>query len=224
MLDAGNWLVGDRDPARATQGRTSVEVLNQLDYDAAALGSSDLALGTDVLRQRIAEANFPVLSANAFDNASGDLLAEPYTVAAMDDHHVAVIGISGPTSASSIRVAEPVAAARDAVAEVGKQADVVIILSNAGEELNRQIAAEVSGVDLVIAAAGQARGEPLTTDNAILLQADQASLGHAGRVVGVAELHFDKQGAVADIDWQRVTLTPEFPDDPAMRAWIDQQS
>lgn len=223
VLDAGNWLVGDRDPARSTQGRTSVEAMNRLGYDTAALGTSDLELGPKVVRQRIEEANFPVVSANAFDSASGTPLAEPYTIVALDNHNVAIIGITGFTPKRSIQIREPVEATRAAVTEVDDQADIVIVLSNVGEDVNQQIAAEVPGVDVVIGGAGRVHTEPLETDNGILVQADQASRGHAGRVLGVAELHFDSQGDVAEISWQRVSLLPEIPDDPALRAWIAEQ-
>jgi 2',3'-cyclic-nucleotide 2'-phosphodiesterase (5'-nucleotidase family) len=224
VLDAGNWLVGDRDPARATQGRTSVEAMNRLGYDAAALGSSDLELGPMVIQQRIEQASFPVVSANAYYSDSGAPLAAPYTIVPLDNHNIAIIGITGSTPKRSILIREPVEAARAAVTEVGDRANIVIILSNVGEELNRRIAAEIPGVDLVIGAAGRALTQPLETDNGILVQADQTSPGHAGRFLGVAELHFDGQGNVADISWQRVGLLPEIPDDPALRAWIDEQN
>jgi 5'-nucleotidase len=223
LVDAGNWLVGDRDPARSTQGRTSVEAMNRLGYDAAALGSSDVALGLPVLRQRIEEAAFPVLSANAFASDSGAPLADAYTILTVGDHAVAIVGITGSASQPSILIREPVEAAHAVVAEVGDQADIVIVLANVSEEVNQRLAAEVPGVDLVIGAAGRARTEPLATDNGLLVQVDQASPGHAGRYVGVAKLRFDSQGEVTDLSWQRVGLLPEIPDDPALRAWVDQQ-
>ena len=47
VLDAGDSLVGDQDPALKTQGKSSVEAMNRLGYDAMALGPGDLALGLD---------------------------------------------------------------------------------------------------------------------------------------------------------------------------------
>ena len=42
VLDAGNSLLNDRDPARKTKGQTSVEAMNRMGYNAVALGMLDL--------------------------------------------------------------------------------------------------------------------------------------------------------------------------------------
>ena len=52
--------------------------MNAIGYDAAALGEGDLAqLGIEGLRSRIAEATFPLLSANVYVVATGKRLVEP---------------------------------------------------------------------------------------------------------------------------------------------------
>ena len=78
MLDAGNSLTGDLDPAKRTQGASSVAIMNLMGYDAMALGAGDLSLGLDVIRQRQAEASFPFLSANAVVSGTTELVATPY--------------------------------------------------------------------------------------------------------------------------------------------------
>lgn len=62
--------------------------------------------------------------------------------------------------------------------------DVIIVLPNAGEAVTQAIASQIPGVDLVIGAAGNATPRSVQTDGAMLVQADQASPGHAGRFVG----------------------------------------
>ena len=76
VLDAGDSLVGDQDPALKTQGKSSVEAMNRLGYDAMALGPADLALGLETLRARMAEAKFPMLSANAVVTGTEELGGE----------------------------------------------------------------------------------------------------------------------------------------------------
>ena len=78
MLDSGNSLIGDLNPAKRTQGASSVAIMNLMGYDAMALGAGDLSMGLDVIRQRQAEAKFPFLSANAVVSGTTELVATPY--------------------------------------------------------------------------------------------------------------------------------------------------
>ena len=71
LLDAGNALYAAQGVNKTTQGKYMVEAMNRLGYDAMLLGDQDFAWGVDVLKQRIAEARFPVLSANVFVGGGG---------------------------------------------------------------------------------------------------------------------------------------------------------
>ncbi len=150
VLAAENSLVGDREPALGTQGQSSVVVMNMMGYDAMALGPKDLALGLETLRQRIAEAEFAVLSANAVVSATGELLAAPYVLRQWGDYQIAIIGLSGGSGTPEISVLEPLQAARQAVQQVAAQADAIILLSHAGESVDQRIAENVPGIDLII--------------------------------------------------------------------------
>jgi 5'-nucleotidase len=224
VLDAGDSLVGDQDPARETQGQTSVEVMNRLGYDAMALGPGDLGLGPAILRQRIREARFAVLSANAVETATGELLAKPYVVREFAGHRVAIVGLSGGPGTDEITVRDPLATAQEVVAELEGQADVVILLSHAGATTDQQIAEAVAGIAAIVSGGPAARqtawrGEKTGT---LLLHADQASPGHAGRVLGIARLVFNASGNLTDYTWQPVALGPEIADDPATTEWLRQ--
>jgi 5'-nucleotidase/UDP-sugar diphosphatase len=225
VLDAGDSLVGDRDPAKKTGGQTSVAAMNLMGYDAMALGPQDLALGLDVLRQRIVEAEFAVLSANAVVSATGELLASPYLSRAFDGHKVAVVGLSGGGGTSEIAVLDPLETAQAVVAEVATQADVVILLSHAGTPTDQRIAEAVPGVDLIISGGKFELATPWRSEKteALILHADQASPGHAGRTLGIARLAFDVEGRLVEQNWQRLNLSPEVADDPAMTTWVEQQ-
>jgi 2',3'-cyclic-nucleotide 2'-phosphodiesterase / 3'-nucleotidase / 5'-nucleotidase len=49
-----------------SEGRATVDYFNEVGYTAAALGNHEFDWGIDVLRQRIAEANFAWLGANIY--------------------------------------------------------------------------------------------------------------------------------------------------------------
>jgi hypothetical protein len=88
--------------------------------------------------------------------------------------------------------------------------------------VNRQIAAEVPEIDLIVS--GGAKGSTTTptevADGPPIVHADTASTGHAGRRVGIGTWWFDQQGRLIGQEWTSVPLDPEIPDDPEMAAWV----
>jgi 5'-nucleotidase len=226
LLDAGDSLAGDQDPARKTQGQTSVAAMNLLGYDAMTLGPQDLALGPAVLRQRMAEARFAFLSANAVVSATGKLVATLFVIRELGGHKVALVGLSGGNGTSEIVVRDPVETAKSVVVQVKGQADVVILLSHAGASVDRQIADAVPGIALIVSGGPLALPAPWQSEKTgtLVVHADEAQPGHAGRVMGVATLAFDPRGELVRQDWQRAAIVDSIPDDPAMAAWVQQQS
>lgn len=224
LLDAGDSLVGDMDPARKTQGQVSIAAMNLMGYDAMALGPQDLALGPAVLQQRIAEARFAVLSANAVISATGKPAATPYVLRELGGHKVALVGLSGGNSTNEIAVRDPLEAARSVVTRVVGQADLVIVLSHAGASVDQQIADSVPGIALIVSGGRLVTSSPWrsTKTGTVVVQADEAQSGHAGRVMGAARLTVDPRGPAMQ-DWQRVTIVDSIPDDPAMAAWVQEQ-
>jgi len=225
VLDAGDSLVGDQDPARKTQGETSVAVMNLMDYDAMALGPNELALGLSVLRQRIAEAEFAVLSADAVLSDTGELVAVPYTLRAFDGYQVAIIGLSGGGGVPGILILDPLETAQNVVAQVMPLAEVIILLSHAGTSIDQQIAENVPGIDLIISGGKFELATPWRSEKTgtLILHADEASPGHAGRRLGIARLTFDTQGQLVEQAWQRLDLSQDIPEDPEMMDWVWQQ-
>jgi 2',3'-cyclic-nucleotide 2'-phosphodiesterase (5'-nucleotidase family) len=57
MIQGNNW-------ANLFQGKSVIEAMNVMGFDAMVVGNHEFDYGQDVLRERIAEANFPVLGAN----------------------------------------------------------------------------------------------------------------------------------------------------------------
>jgi 5'-nucleotidase/UDP-sugar diphosphatase len=224
LLDAGDSLTGDQDPARKTQGQTSIAAMNLLGYDAMTLGPQDLALGPAVLHQRIAEAEFAVLSANAVVSATGKLLATPFVIRELNGYKVALVGISGGGT-SEIAVRDPLETAQSVVAQVKGQANVIILISHAGASVDRQIADAVPGIALIVSGGPLVLPSPWRSEKTgtLVAHADEAQPGHAGRMMGVAMLALGPRGQLVKQDWQSVAIVDSIPDDPAMATWVQQQ-
>ena len=223
MLDVGNTLFGDT-PAQQTQGKVIVEAMNLLGYDAMALGDQDFQMGLDVLRQRMEEAQFPILSANVVIAGTDKLFAPPYVVKDIGDHKAAIIGLTNQEAAQAaggaIVVLSPLEALQHLIDEVSKKADIIIVLSHLGIEVDLQMVSEVKGIDLVIGGQSHDVLNPPLWDEARGTVIAQA--GYQGRWIGVVRLDMDGQGTVASHEGEVVVLGEDFADDPEMRALLDQ--
>ncbi len=224
LLDGGNTLFGNQPLVQQTQGQAIVEAMNLLGYDAMVLGDQDFRLGLDVLRQRMEEAEFPILSANVVMAGTDQLFAAPYVIKEIGDHKAAIIGLTNQEAASvaggTIVVLDPLEALDDLMGEVSEEADVVIVLSHLGTVMDLQLAGEVQGIDLVVGGMSRDVLDPpvwIEASGTVIAQA-----GYQGQRIGVVSLETDSQGKVAGHEGQVVVLTKEFADDPEMMAFLDQ--
>jgi 2',3'-cyclic-nucleotide 2'-phosphodiesterase (5'-nucleotidase family) len=223
-LDAGNTLFGNQPLVQQTQGKAVVEAMNLLGYDAMVLGEEDFQLGVEVLRQRMEEAEFAILSANVVISGTNQLFATPYVIKEIGDHKVAIIGLTNQEAANAsgraIAVLDPLEALQGLMDDVSKEADVIIVLSHLGMEVDVQMADRVKGIDLIIGGKSQDVLDPpvwIEPNGTVIAQA-----GHQGQQIGVVSLEIDSQGKVAGHKGEVVLLTDEFADDPEMRAFLDQ--
>jgi 2',3'-cyclic-nucleotide 2'-phosphodiesterase (5'-nucleotidase family) len=227
LLDGGDSLMSEpvQPLSLESQGRLVIEAMNLLGYDAIALGERDLLLGPDALRQRIDEADFPVLSANVRLAETGELLASPYTILNVGGLSIGIIGLTGtsPDSPPAFTISDPIAAAEDILKEVEPQADLIVVLSHLGWDRNKELADQVSAIDVVISGGMQKLDDQpyhSPTTGARLSQAELPTAGHAGRFVGLWKLTIDRDGQIKDSDWRAVFLDSQFVDDPAMVALL----
>jgi len=97
ILSGGDNWTG---PAVSTwhMGESTVEVMNALGYDAAALGNHEFDFGMETLEERIAQADFPYLSANMRYRSNGQVPADlgilPYTIIQLAGLKIGIIGLS----------------------------------------------------------------------------------------------------------------------------------
>lgn len=180
LFDAGNSWWGAPGLAEKSEASVGVEAMNLMAYQAMALGASELLLGETLLRERIAQADFAVLSANVYVPSRQALLTKPYMIIENRGHKVGVIGLTGESVASGIGESDPAAsittqqgqpsvhsraitlhwddlvvldphrALKWSLGKIGDNADLIVVLSSLGWRENTVLAERASGVDLII--------------------------------------------------------------------------
>jgi 5'-nucleotidase len=159
LLDAGDMVHGSYEDY-LSGGKATISAMNAVGYSAAATGNHDYDFGPDVVRNITSTATFPMLAANVKDRVTGQTWGNvlPYTILNVSGVKVAVLGLTTletvtlnwPSTVSEIRVDDPTETARVLVPELRKQADVVVLLSHLGNELDLKLASMVPGIDFII--------------------------------------------------------------------------
>jgi 5'-nucleotidase len=97
IVDSGDFMQGP--PISSYfEGKSTVEVFNEIGVDSVAVGNHEFDWGQDALNQRIAEANFSFLANNIIDDSTGTQPRgiAPYKVFKIDGLNVGVIGVGNP--------------------------------------------------------------------------------------------------------------------------------
>jgi hypothetical protein len=156
----------------AAKNEWILKAFDRFKLDVANLSSHDLFFVSDKLSKAEFARNaatHPVLnrfvSANVQAQSAGLTSPPPFIIKEIPDPkatkptRVAFIGLMEQTSnvAKGFKVSDPVDAAKRAVAEARKRADVIVVLAHVLTETAERVAREAVGVDAIIV--GNARGD-----------------------------------------------------------------
>ncbi|HMO08363.1 MAG TPA: thiosulfohydrolase SoxB [Paracoccaceae bacterium] len=223
LLDGGDTWHGSL-PALRTAGQDMVEIMNALGTDAMT-SHWEWTLGADRVAEIVAGLPFAFLGQNIFDAEWDEPLHEPYTVFERGGARVAVIGQAFPYTAIAnprwmfenvsfgLRL-ERLQALVDELRAEG--VDGVVVLSHNGFDVDRQMAATVRGIDVVLTGhTHDALPEPVMVGQTLLLAS-----GSNGKFVARLDLDL-REGRMMGF---RHRLIPVFSDviasDPDMAALV----
>lgn len=142
------------------KGKSDLDFLNSIGLEGMTLGNHEFDEGVDVLSTFLAGATFPVVCANIDVSADKALspYIKPYAIKRVDQARVGIIGLITPDTPfiirnppATVKFLDPVESAKKAVKALeGKGVNKIIVLSHLGYELDKQLAAKVSGIDVII--------------------------------------------------------------------------
>jgi 2',3'-cyclic-nucleotide 2'-phosphodiesterase (5'-nucleotidase family) len=140
-LDAGDEMQGTA-LSNATFGRSTIDAMNALGIDAAAIGNHEFDWSVDTLRARMRDAKYPFLSANITNTAANARpdWATPWTQITKYGLRIAVIGLTTtetPTSTAARNIrglafGNEVEAIKRYLPAARAASDLVIVVAHAG--------------------------------------------------------------------------------------------
>ena len=211
LLDGGDTWQGSY-TAQATLGGDMVEVMNALAPDAMT-GHWEFTYGTDRVKELADGLPFPFLGGNIYDAEWNEPAFDAYKMFEKGGVKIAVIGQAFPYTpianprwmfpnwSFGIReedIAKNVEAAR------GEGAELVVLLSHNGFDVDRKLAGRVPGIDVILAAhTHDALPEPVIVNDTLIVAS-----GSNGKFVSRLDLEVT-DGKVAGY---RYKLIPIFSD------------
>jgi hypothetical protein len=219
-VDAGSFLTR-RSHAREMVDDTNLEGMERMGYAAATIGPFDLYQGTEYLLARMEGRKLPLVSANIFDESTGELLVKPYVIADRRGVKFAITGVIDPAKSTTskrgpeitgITVSNPVAALQELVPSLREQADFVVVLSQLGITQSKDLPLQVDGIDFIVVGAQSTHAkEPYEVEGTVFLQP-----GQRGQYMSDYRLSFDETRAYLGYSGQAVTLDDSVPADASI--------
>jgi 2',3'-cyclic-nucleotide 2'-phosphodiesterase (5'-nucleotidase family) len=135
-----------------------IESFNLTGYDAIGIGDDDLNLGKEFLLEISKKANFPFLSSNLFDEASGKILFQSSLIKETNGLHIGIFSLLSPDFFISpsdprrkgLNIRSPVETAQAMVKELKPKTDFIILLSHLGYAKDIELAQTVEGINIIV--------------------------------------------------------------------------
>ena len=213
------------------KGAVAVELMNRIGFDAMVVGNHEFDDGPGKLAEFAAKAQFPLLFANT------NLAREPlldgsiksHIVKRFGDNKVAIIGIlaedTGETSSpgDNIPFIRAEIVLRKLVGQLrGDGVDKIVVLSHIGIARDKEIAAAVDGIDVIVGGHSHslldtypAKVAGPTGKPVYIVQAYAYT-----RYLGELAVTFDDKGEVTKAGGRLWELNAVVPDDKALVAYI----
>jgi len=156
-----------------------IESFNLVGYDAIGIGDDDLNLGKEFLLEISKKVNFPFLSSNLLDEASGKILFQSSLIKKSNGLRIGIFSLLSPDffmgpsdpRRMGLNIRSPIETAQAMVRELKPKTDLIILLSHLGYVKDIELAQTVQGINTIVGGhTGINLIYPVVIKNTIILQ------------------------------------------------------
>jgi len=231
IVSAGDMFQGSPD-SNLLYGKTVVEMMNAIGFDAMTIGNHEFDWGVAILKQRIAQSNFPYISANITDKSTGTLadFVKPYAIFERNGLKIAIIGLTTPETAykasgkvvSAYQFEYPATIVNALVPKLKQQGvDIILVLSHLGSMMDQttgkitgeaaDLAMNTDGIDAIIS------GHSHQIVSGMVNHVPIVQASYWGRAVGTIDISYNKStkkivsssASTAILPIQKLTADPQ---------------
>jgi len=194
------------------------EAYRLLSYDAILFGDQELTMDPKVLKKLTSLMETVIVGTNI---DSPDMVRSH--IIKKGDLRIAILGIMDPYAIKyypkdirdKIKLRDPIKAVKTEMKRLKGKADIYILLSHQGADLDYTIAEKIKGLHVIIGGHSQSAIESPEVINKTLI----AQAGKEGYYIGVIELNL-KKGRVISQSGKIDTMKLHMPDDPIIMEMI----
>ncbi|MBT3227688.1 MAG: hypothetical protein HOD43_11390 [Candidatus Marinimicrobia bacterium] len=165
--------------------RAIIASYNMMECKVMNVGTNDLAGDLDFIMELQKNADFPFISANTKDVVTDKFLFNPYAIVETPDQTLGFVGVTiGDGRLKSFAFSDPVEAAQKAIDEIKDKVDLVFLMANVDEKMERALTAEVKGIDFLLRSkTGSLQRVPRQQDGTTVIR-----IGKQGKYAGVLKI------------------------------------
>lgn len=214
----------NRLPSYGYKGLLDFPVLNSIGLDAMSLGNHEFDYGLSWFLSLLRSVDFKMLSSNItmspiVDTKDFDLMRTilPYALFERDGLTIAVIGVTTQQYIKSIQIGlvDPKQAVQAVVEDVSGKADVVVVLSHLGFDLDQELAEVVDEIDIIVGGHTHTLLEPpVHIGDTIITQ-----VGDYGQYIGRLDVTVESS-KVSKVDFELIPIDLSVPEDPEVAQFL----
>ncbi|NOV01302.1 bifunctional metallophosphatase/5'-nucleotidase [Paenibacillus planticolens] len=225
-LDIGDHMDRMSPETEGTNAIANLEIMNATGYDAMVLGNNEgLTFTPDILGEVVkAHADFPIVGSNIYEKAT-DTTPDWLLPSCILEKSGLKIGLIGVTAAYPAyyellgwQVTDPIEAVKKHTELLLPQTDLIVVMSHLGLPMDRRIAEELEGIDVILGGhTHHVLEEPLLIGGTYL-----AAAGKFGQYAGHIELAYDPaQRRIAEFKSRVVPMTADGEEDSSVAALLE---
>ncbi len=215
LVEAGNTLFDskkDFTEKNLAKAKLLMDVYQDLNYQAFAIGAYDLGPSKDFVLNKLQDSNLQTVSANLL--YKNKIIFSPYRVIKYGQIKIGITSLTSKDinpelAKQDITVSNPKKCLREIIPELQKKADLIVLLSNLGQNKDMELAEKVKAIDLIIGSGiGRVYTWPYKKNNTYLLRAPSK-----GKAIGRVYIKFNHHKEIEELQHRFELLQENLPVD-----------
>lgn len=201
-----------------------LDAYQRIGIDAVNVTTRELGITFTQFEQIHRTSKVPFISANIMVKDTGEPLFEPFVILKVGEKRIGVVGITDEvprtwttSDGGELIVADPVSLARSVIERLAGETDMIVLLAYIPKWKIKEVAAALTGVDLVLASDGVSA----TRDFMEIGGSFACYAGRQGQYLGLVSTEMRESDEPVEMEYELMEITPDMPEDPDIKTLVE---